>query len=199
MVVIVRFHCTILHRYWGEDEEKPKRTLSLEALHQLAKDRAHQRSLSPRKRLLQEDSQEGAKCTELAEPVKKSRAPKNKLKKAKLEKGTCGDDLDKDEKQELGHRIQEEATCPSGEVIDEDCEKEVINGERPSTDDELDPNEGKPTVSENGVNEEATPTLTPLGHAKPKGSSVKKTVHRQLPDWIQTPHIVENSIQSFSQ
>lgn len=36
--------CSQLHRYWGKDESKPKSTLTLEALHHLAQQRALERS-----------------------------------------------------------------------------------------------------------------------------------------------------------
>lgn len=46
--------------------------------------------------------------------------------------------------------------------------------------------------------EEATPSLAPLSHGKGV-AAVKRTVHRQLPEWIVNFHVVENDIQRFSQ
>lgn len=50
----------------------------------------------------------------------------------------------------------------------------------------------------NGSDEDTTPTLAPLSRSKPGGMAGKKGVHRQLPEWILNPQIVENDIQGCS-
>ena len=67
-------------------------------------------------------------------------------------------------------------------------------------DDAIEPDgtaKSEPLGSERGSEDEATPSLAPLGTSKPEGAG-KKTVHRQLPEWILNPNLVENDIKQFS-
>lgn len=84
----------------------------------------------------------------------------------------------------------------SEENLEEMGEEESDMGvEKPSKESGLEPS-GEKSACE--PEEEATPSLAPLSHGKGVAAA-KRTVHRQLPEWIVNFHVVENDIQRCSQ
>lgn len=74
-------------------------------------------------------------------------------------------------------------------------EESDMGVEKPSKESGLEPS-GEKSACE--PEEEATPSLAPLSHGKGVAAA-KRTVHRQLPEWIVNFHVVENDIQRCSQ
>ena len=217
-----------LLRYWGGDDSKPKHCLTLEALHALALQRSKERAGAKKKRL----SNGHARVCSEEDSLDKTELPSSKrlkrsagrevqefaevstTKKALQKVGgnvrrTSSSGVVLDDKVFGGEREMEEEEEEDEEMSGVDLERlsEAENGESerdasPSADEEATPTLDQKTAKSAKTEDEATPTLQPLGRDRPSGGgggAGRKVVHRKLPDWIQNFHVIENDIQRHSQ
>ena len=88
-----------------------------------------------------------------------------------------------------------ESTCSTPEPADQELIQDEDVAEDP--DGTAESAQSEPVGPDSVSEDEATPSLAPLGSSKPGGAG-KKTVHRQLPEWILKPNLVENDIKQYS-
>lgn len=174
-------------RYWGEDEAKPQTSLSLEALHQLARRRARERARGRgvgvvRKKGRQDSSESSGEDEEL-EGRKQARLEVDEVKNApeRSSDGNCIKGLDLLMMIIMISEDENSSFSESAEEVESHDQHAV------------------PESLAIGLDETSTPSLMPLGRERSGGGAAgNKTVQRQLPDWLLHPHVVENDIQTFS-
>ena len=175
----------------------------MEALHQLAQQRSRERE----KRQLHDSECDNGSIDRTKLRLKQMKlSEKGDGRKSASQKvdhkcnGSLESTIKDDSLRNLDKRCSASLTSLDLELLDSECEEEEDNEDSSSgsVSGENQKNAENPDKPEVKIDVEDNASLAPLSHDMSRNVVERRTVHRQLPEWIINAHVIENDIQQFS-